>query len=99
MNVFFLLALNYLNNCIWIEAIHQMLIAKHIAHLIAYFFETSFGDLTPPGILITKSMTAQDVEKMRENRRRAIQLRRTTSNYDLRNGGRRYKPSNRRPKK
>ena len=35
------------------------------------FFETRFGDLTPPGILITEDMTAQDVEQMRENRRRA----------------------------
>lgn len=35
------------------------------------FFETRFGDLTPPGILITDKMTAQDVERMRENRRRA----------------------------
>lgn len=34
------------------------------------FFETRFGDLTPPGILITEEMTAQDVEQMRENRRR-----------------------------
>lgn len=35
------------------------------------FFETRFGDLTPPGILITEEMTAQDVERMRENRRRS----------------------------
>ena len=35
------------------------------------FFETRFGDLTPPGILITEDMTAQDVGQMRENRRRA----------------------------
>lgn len=35
------------------------------------FFETRFGDLTPPGIFITEEMTAQDVERMRENRRRA----------------------------
>ena len=34
------------------------------------FFETKYGDLTPPGILVTKEMTAQDVERMRENRRR-----------------------------
>lgn len=33
------------------------------------FFETKYGDLTPPGILITEEMTAQDVEKIRENRR------------------------------
>lgn len=35
------------------------------------FFETRYGDLTPPGIRITENMTAQDVERMRENRRRA----------------------------
>lgn len=35
------------------------------------FFETRFGDLTPPGTLVTKDMTAQDIEQMRENRRRA----------------------------
>lgn len=35
------------------------------------FFETKYGDLTPPGIPVTKEMTAQDVERMRENRRRA----------------------------
>lgn len=35
------------------------------------YFETKFGDLTPPGILVTEDMTAQDVEHMRENRRRA----------------------------
>ena len=35
------------------------------------FFETRFGDLTPPGTLVTKDMTAQDIERMRENRRRA----------------------------
>lgn len=34
------------------------------------FFETKFGDLTPPGILVTEKMTAQDVERMRERRRR-----------------------------
>ena len=34
------------------------------------FIETKFGDLTPPGILVTKEMTAQDVERMRENRRK-----------------------------
>ena len=38
------------------------------------FFETKYGDLTPPGILVTKEMTAQDVERMREERRR---IRRT----------------------
>jgi hypothetical protein len=35
------------------------------------FFETRFGNLTPPGILVTENMTAQDIEIMRENRRRA----------------------------
>lgn len=35
------------------------------------FFETKYGDLTPPGILVTEQMTAQDVEQMRDNRRRA----------------------------
>ena len=33
------------------------------------FFETKYGDLTPPGILITDEMTAQDVENLREQRR------------------------------
>lgn len=33
------------------------------------FFETKYGDLTPPGILITEEMTAQDVERLREERR------------------------------
>ena len=37
------------------------------------FFETRYGNLTPPGILITEDMTAQDVERMRESRRRARQ--------------------------
>jgi hypothetical protein len=35
------------------------------------FFETEYGDLTPPGIRITEEMTAQDVEKLREKRRNA----------------------------
>ena len=34
------------------------------------FFETKYGDLTPPGILVTEEMTAQDVERLRENRRK-----------------------------
>lgn len=34
------------------------------------FFETKYGDLTPPGILITEDMTAQDVEALREGRRK-----------------------------
>jgi hypothetical protein len=38
------------------------------------FFETKYGDLTPPGILVTAEMTAQDVERMRENRRRSKRL-------------------------
>lgn len=33
------------------------------------FFETKYGDLTPPGILITEEMTAQDIERLREERR------------------------------
>jgi len=33
------------------------------------FFETKYGDLTPPGIKITEDMTAQDVEKLRAFRR------------------------------
>lgn len=35
------------------------------------FSETRFGDLTPPGTLVTEDMTAQDIERMRENRRRS----------------------------
>lgn len=35
------------------------------------FFETRFGDLTPPGTLVTENMTAQDMERMRNNRRKA----------------------------
>lgn len=34
------------------------------------FFETKYGDLTPPGIKITEEMTAQDVERLREARRK-----------------------------
>jgi DNA helicase-4 len=34
------------------------------------FFETKFGDLTPPGIRITEEMTSQDIERLREERRR-----------------------------
>lgn len=37
------------------------------------FFETKYGDLTPPGIKITDEMTSQDVEKLRESRRKAKQ--------------------------
>ena len=35
------------------------------------FSETRFGDLTPPGTLVTEDMTAQDIERMREDRRRS----------------------------
>lgn len=35
------------------------------------FFETRFGDLTPPGILVNEKLTAQDIEHMRDNRRKA----------------------------
>ena len=35
------------------------------------FFEIKYGDLTPPGIKITDNMTAQDVEQLRETRRRS----------------------------
>lgn len=38
---------------------------------ICDFSETRFGDLTPPGTLVTEDMTAQDIERMRENRRRS----------------------------
>ncbi len=34
------------------------------------FFEIRFGDLTPPGTLVTEEMTVQDIERIRENRRR-----------------------------
>ena len=33
------------------------------------FFETRYGDMTPPGIKITEDMTAQDIEKIKEARR------------------------------
>jgi len=60
------------------------------------FFETRFGDLTPPGILITEDMTAQDVEQLRENRRRSRQSGIGLSQYTLQQppttGGRRYIP-------
>lgn len=39
------------------------------------FFETKYGDLTPPGIKITDKMTAQDIERLRETRRRMAQKR------------------------
>ena len=60
------------------------------------YFETKFGDLTPPGILVTENMTAQDVEQMRENRRRWRQSGIGLSQYTLQQppttGGRRYIP-------
>ena len=34
------------------------------------FFETRFGDLTPPGILVSEEMTVQDIEKIRNFRRK-----------------------------
>lgn len=33
------------------------------------FFETKYGDLTPPGICVTEEMTIQDIERIREVRR------------------------------
>ena len=64
------------------------------------FFETRYGDLTPPGTLITEDMTAQDVERMRENRRRARQggfgLPQYTQQPQQTGGGRRFIPNNRR---
>ena len=33
------------------------------------FFETKYGNLTPPGIRIAQDMTAQDIERIRESRR------------------------------
>jgi len=63
------------------------------------FFETKYGDLTPPGILVTDGMTAQDVEQMRENRRRAngepFTLR-SSGSYHPANSGRRFIPSRKR---
>lgn len=35
------------------------------------FFEIKYGDLTPPGIKITEEMTAQDIERIREARRKS----------------------------
>lgn len=63
------------------------------------FFDTRFGDLTPPGTLITEEMTAQDVEQMRENRRRARQggfgLPQYTMQSQPKTVGRRFIPNNR----
>ena len=33
------------------------------------FFETRYGDLTPPGICVTEEMTIQDIERIKEVRR------------------------------
>lgn len=38
------------------------------------FFETRFGTITTPGVLITEDMSAQDIEKIRASRRRAKEL-------------------------
>lgn len=57
------------------------------------FFETKFGDLTPPGILVTEDMTAQDIERMRENRRRGKLYGSQIYSANQQNGGRRYIPS------
>ena len=46
------------------------------------FFETKYGDITSPGIKITDKMTAQDVEKLREARRKAAKNRQN-SMYSL----------------
>ena len=46
------------------------------------FFETKYGDLTPPGILITEEMTAQDIEKLREERRSRRDSKTATSTSD-----------------
>ena len=54
------------------------------------FFETRFGDLTPPGTLVTEDMTAQDIERMRENRRRAKQSGTPIYSTSLQGRGRRY---------
>ena len=56
------------------------------------FFETRFGDLTPPGILITEEMTAQDVERMRENRRRGKYVATPQYTITKQSSGRRYIP-------
>lgn len=57
------------------------------------FFETRFGDLTPPGTLVTEDMTAQDLERMRENRRRAKQSGTPLYSISQQGGGRRYIPN------
>ena len=59
------------------------------------FFETRFGDLTPPGIRITEDMTAQDIERMREKRRSGKIMGASISSPTQQGGGRRYIPTNR----
>ena len=46
------------------------------------FFDTKYGDLTPPGIKITDDMTAQDVERLRDARRRTGKKRSLMNNFD-----------------
>ena len=53
------------------------------------FSETRFGDLTPPGTLVTEDMTAQDIERMREDRRRAKNTGKPIYTTTLQGGGRR----------
>lgn len=43
------------------------------------FIETKFGNLSSPGILITEDMNAQDVEKMRERRRKGLAVTQTNA--------------------
>ena len=57
------------------------------------FFETRFGDLTPPGTLVTEDMTVQDIERMRENRRRAKKAGSPIYSTNQKGGGRRYIPN------
>lgn len=57
------------------------------------FFETRFGDLTPPGTLVTEDMTAQDIERMRENRRRAKCTGTPIYTTTQQGGGRRFIPN------
>lgn len=52
------------------------------------FFETRFGNIRPPGTLITESMTSQDIERMRENRRRAKKMGASLYNVSQQVGGR-----------
>ena len=57
------------------------------------FFETRYGDLTSPGILVNEDMTAQDLEQMRENRRRSKQTGTPLYSNEQQGGGRRYIPN------